>query len=207
MNVLVIAPHPDDESIGCGGAILLHTSRGERVDVAFLTSGELGLKHLPVADAWAVREAEARAAADILGIRALHFLHQPDWYLGENIDAAADALAPVLSDVAPAVVYLPHPVEWHPDHRAAVPIFEAALARYGSSTITIFLYEVWTPIAEYDHVVDITSVMESKVEAVRAYPSQLNGFRYDDAVYGLNQYRGALAGRCRYAEVFQCHYP
>jgi len=45
MKVLIIAPHPDDESIGCGGTLCLHARRGDPMAVVYLTSGELGLKH------------------------------------------------------------------------------------------------------------------------------------------------------------------
>src|SRR6186713_493624 len=109
MNVLVIAPHPDDEVIGCGGALQLRVERGEHVSVAFLTSGELGLKHLSQEKAWKIREAEAKRAARILGLATLHFLRQPDWMLGDHATAAAKALAPVLEAMRPDVVYLPHP--------------------------------------------------------------------------------------------------
>ncbi len=65
-------------------------------------------------------------------------------------------------------------------------------------------YEVWTPLAAYDHVEDISPVMRRKLLAIRAHKSQLDGdFDYKRAVTGLNQYRGALAGKCAYAEVFQ----
>ena len=78
MNVLVIAPHPDDESIGCGGALCLHSRRGDRSSVVYLTSGELGLKHLPRHDAWLTREREAAQAAKILGIARMFFLRLAD---------------------------------------------------------------------------------------------------------------------------------
>lgn len=201
--MLVVAPHPDDEAIGCGGAICLHVDRGDRVAAVFLTSGELGLKRLPKEEAWQVRESEAHAAAEILGLSRLSFLRCPDWYLGDGIEAAAALLQPILAKEAPDVIYLPHPGEWHPDHRASLPIVESAVRDAGIQRPAIWTYEVWTPVAEYDRVEDISPVITRKLKAVRCYTSQLSGFRYDRAVRGLGQYRGALAGRCHYAEVFQ----
>src|SRR3954469_17869880 len=109
MPVVVIAPHPDDEAIGCGGTILLHSKdRGDRVCCVFLTSGELGLKNLATEDACRIREAEATEAAKILNIARVEFLRQPDWYLGEHIKPAAAKLQPILAQETPSIVYLPH---------------------------------------------------------------------------------------------------
>ena len=55
-NILVIAPDPDDESIGCGGTLCRYTAHGDRVTAVFLSSGELGLEHLPREEAWRIRE-------------------------------------------------------------------------------------------------------------------------------------------------------
>jgi len=203
MNVLVIAPHPDDESIGCGGAISLHVQRHDRVSAVFLTSGELGLKRLAREEAWKIREAEARKAGKILRVAELFFLRCPDWFLGKNKSQTARLLAPVLKQVRPELVYLPHPNEWHPDHQATLPILKTALKQSGLKIPWLRAYEVWTPLSQYDDVEDITSVMSRKLRAVRAHRSQVNDFKYDRAIAGLNQYRGEMATKTRYAEVFQ----
>ena len=202
MNVLVVAPHPDDEAIGCGGAICLHVARGDRVTAVFLTSGELGLKHLPRDEAWHVRESEARSAADVLGLANLTYLRSPDWTLGEHVEETATHLQPLLSAENPDVIYLPHPGDAHPDHHAALPIVRHALRAHGRLP-RLLGYEVWTPLAEYNEVMDISGVMERKLEAIKRYRSQLGHFQYERAVRGLNEYRGALAGRCPFAEVFR----
>jgi len=203
MNVMIIAPHPDDEAIGCGGTICLHAERGDRIVVAFLTSGELGLKHLPREHAWKIREQEAEMAATVLGVAALSFLRLPDWHVGDGVEEAAASVAPFLAREAPNTIYLPHPQEWHPDHRACLPLVRRALESNDAPIPTLLTYEVWTPLTQYDDGEDITRVMRRKLKAVRCYRSQIERFRYDRAVRGLNQYRGALAWRCRYAEVFQ----
>src|SRR5262249_44922164 len=146
MNVLVLAPHPDDETIGCGGAICLHVQRRERVVAVFLTSGELGLKHLPLAQAWDIRGHEARRAGKILELSELHFLRQPDWQLGDGIQKAAAALRPILKSETPNRIYLPHPQEWHPDHQAALPVLRAAFKGARIIAPELWCYEVWTPI-------------------------------------------------------------
>jgi LmbE family N-acetylglucosaminyl deacetylase len=201
VNVLVVAPHPDDEAIGCGGAVCQHATRGDRVSVVFLTSGELGLKHLPREQAWRTREAEAEAAAVVLGLARVTFLRRPDWFVGERVEETAAALRPVLDQEKPKLLYLPHPEDEHPDHRASLAVVRTALR--GGPAPAARAYEVWSPLSGFDHVEDIGPVMRRKLWAVRCYRSQLGHFRYDRAVRGLNQYRGALAARCRFAEIFR----
>jgi len=202
MNILVIAPHPDDETIGCGGTLCIHADRGDDVSVVFLTSGELGLKHLPPGEARAIREAEARKAARILKVRDLFFLRCSDWTLANEIPKAARLLRPLLKRLKPNLIFLPHPQDAHPDHQAALPIIRAAFKNGGFRPATLRFYEVWTPLSHYDFVQDISPTMARKLRALRAHRSQLREFDYIQAVTGLNQYRGALAAKCKFAEVF-----
>jgi LmbE family N-acetylglucosaminyl deacetylase len=203
MNILVLAPHPDDEVIGCGGALCLHARKRARITAVFLTSGELGLKHLLRDRAWAIRESEAKAAAKIIGISELIFLRCDDWTLGDQIPMTADLLRPIVKREKPKLIYLPHLNDGHPDHQATLPILRAALRRGGIRRPELRSYEVWTPLSQFDIVEDISAVMGRKLKALRAHKSQLKEFDYARAITGLNQYRGVLAAQCRYAEVFQ----
>lgn len=202
-TVLVLAPHPDDEVIGCGGVVCLHRRRGDAVNVVFLTSGERCQDGVPEETLRATREAEAREAAGVLGVQSAHYLRLPDLGLSGHAGLAARALRKVLGVCAPGVVYLPHPEEAHPDHAAVLPIVRAALA-LGPDRAAPELrgYEVWSPMPRYDWVEDVSTVMRRKLYALRCYRSQLAIFRYDRAVRGLNGYRGALGAGSRYAEAF-----
>jgi len=204
MNVLVIAPHPDDESIGCGGSICLHADRGDRVRVVFLTSGELGMKGLPTQEAKRIRESEAESVADFLGVAELSFLRFPDGYLSTHIPEAARMLRPILEIERSGLIYLPHEYESHPDHAMAKLIFERASRENKDSTPCLLAYEVWTPLYHYNHVVDISASMARKIRAIRRYRSQNLRHHFDRSCRELNRYRGHLAFRDSYAEAF--HY-
>ena len=132
----------------------------------------------------------------------LNFLRLPDWYVGDHLEAGAAALAPALAREAPERIYLPHVLEWHPDHKAALPIVQAALLDSNIPTPTLMTYEVWTPMAEHYDGQDITSVIRRKLRAIRCHRSQVAQLPYDRAVRGLNMYRGAVAWACPYAEIF-----
>lgn len=203
MTILVVAPHPDDECIGCGGAICRHVQRGDAVHAVFLTSGELGLKELPREKAWEIREQEAREAAKILRLASVEFLRCSDWTLGDEIPHASKKLIPVLQRLVPSLIYLPHPHEWHPDHKATLPVLMGALPGNGGAAPRLCGYEVWTPLSEYQHVEDISDVMDQKLKALGEHRSQISQIDYARAVRGLNEFRGAITGRCRFAEVFQ----
>ncbi len=203
-TVLVIAPHPDDEAIGCGGAIGLHRRRGDMVRVAFLTSGEQGIPGVPPAEVRAVREAEALQAGSVLGVSGIDFLRLPDLGLHRCCPEGAGELRALLDQYHPSLIYLPHPEEAHPDHEATLPMVRAARARLTGwpELPELRAYEVWSPMTRPGWVEDITAVMRQKLQAIRCYRSQLALFRYDRAVRGLNQYRGILGAGGRYAEAF-----
>ena len=108
-----------------------------------------------------IREAEAEVAASILGVSEISFLRYPDYYVIDHLEDAAKSLYPILKTEAPEIIYLPHANEEHPDHQAAYPIVQRALQNYNALQVPVLLtYEVWTPLPDYYHVEDITSVME-----------------------------------------------
>lgn len=199
-TVIVVAAHPDDEAIGCGGALHRHTLDGDRVRGIFLTSGEAGGHG--IADPGATREREARDAAAILGISELEFWREPDGRLRARA-ALVERLALAIRRSRAAVVYAPHRDDDHPDHRAAARISRLAAAAAGRHT-QLRHYEIWSPMARVDYVVDISEVLEVKRRAIRAYESQCAVMRFDEAFTGLARYRGEMHSwpGGPYAEVF-----
>jgi LmbE family N-acetylglucosaminyl deacetylase len=199
-EVLVIGAHPDDEAVGCGGTLRRHVLDGDTVRALFLTSGEAGGHGIE--DAGAVREREALAAAEILGTAQPEFWREPDGRLRARA-SVVERLAEAIARYRPALVYAPHPGDDHPDHRAAARIVRLALRAAGSG-VPLRQFEIWTPLAQIDHVIDVSAQIEVKRAAIRAYRSQCDVMSFDEAFAGLARYRGEMHSwpGGAYAEVF-----
>ena len=204
-RVVVISPHPDDESIGCGGALRGHVLAGDEVRAIFLTSGEGGGHGLSPQETMRVREDEARAAAQILGLGELEFWRERDGML-QVTGNLARRMVECLEEWRPHLLYVPHDGEIHSDHRAAAALVRRSVAEMRDAPRPVVrMYEVWTPLQEMDEVFDISNLLETKIAAVQAHRSQCSVLRFDEAVRGLNRFRGEM--HCwpggDYAEVFK----
>jgi LmbE family N-acetylglucosaminyl deacetylase len=179
-RAIVVAPHADDESIGCGGTLALCESAA----VVLLTAPES-------------RHQEALAACEVLGVPTLEALGFADGRVPDD-EASAALLRALFERLAPDVVLVPWPLERHPDHAAAARLTARALV--GTPT-RVWCYEVWSPL-DPNRLVDITSVATRKRAAIDCHASQVAALPYADAVLGLNRYRALLAPGVDYAEAF-----
>jgi LmbE family N-acetylglucosaminyl deacetylase len=203
-RVMVISPHPDDETIGCGGTILAHVAAGDVVYAEILTSGENGGHGLEKNETAKVREAEAIKAAAMLGIQSVEFYRQPDSNL-RAITSVVNKLTNRILDFDPDTIYVPHPAEQHPDHRAAFHLLQRCLRSLNARTLPrVLAYEIWTPLQQLDEIIDITPHLQSKLKAIAVYKSQTQAMNFEAAAQGLARYRGEM--HCwpggEYAEVF-----
>ena len=193
---LIISPHADDESIGCGGLMLRYGSQG---DILLLTDGRKGYdSRIDSVDEDAltrIREEELRHAAALCGIRGITALGIPDGTV------AAHAQLVLQTDITGYdYIFVPNQYERHKDHRAAAQL-ALAMKRQQHARAQIYQYEVWSPIPEPTIVLDLTDVMPRKEELVSIYRSQTKYKDYVRMTRGLNQYRGVGFG-FDYAEVY-----
>lgn len=200
---LVLAPHADDESFGMGGTLAKAVKAGIEVHLVVMTNGALGGSDDNLI---AVREAEARKAANLLGLREPVFLGYPDRGLRVDGETVAQ-LHGAIARVAPAAVFFPGCFELHPDHRAAAAIAWQALGKFPDRQIVPVSYEVLVQ-SPVNVLVDITPVLTEKDSAMRVYESQLAEHRYITIATALNRLRAlTLRGDISHAEGFYCFAP
>jgi len=202
-RLLVLAPHPDDESIGCGGTLAKWRDAGRMAKVLFLTDGRQGsraLRSMPGGDPSRAkaqdalidaRQREAHRALRALGIEDFVFANVPDGELRKHVDAIAQTIAELIDHDQPDLIMLPFLTDRHPDHAAAGACLLSGLRRLGRDRLlglSCAGYEVWSPIYA-NSVVDISGWIERKTAAIAAYESQLRDTNYVEGALSLNRYR------------------
>jgi len=198
-RLLVLAPHPDDEVIGCGGLVALHLREVRKVHVAVATDGA------QAGDA-AQRESESRAALALLGDVSIEFLRFPDRKLSGQRELN-DRMAGILREWKPDLIAVPSPLEIHPDHIALARAFCDLIAGDASlfadlAVARVAFYEVSAPLRP-NALVDITSVADTKYAAIKAHQSQAALHDYMSYARALNVWRTmTLPPNVKFAEAY-----
>ena len=179
-RLVIIAPHPDDETLGCGLLIADAVRKGVNVAVVVLTDGQAehpDSRRWPAAALGALRRSELRRAMARLGARrsAMRSMGWRDGQLDQT--GSALRLRAVLHTLRADVVVAASPDDHHPDHRAGWRLAVAATRKTG---MVLMPYAVWSRLetAPQGRVRDAGSA--AKNWAMRAYRSQISGYIADD---------------------------
>lgn len=182
LDILVIAAHPDDAELGCGGTIAKHISRGFKAGIVDLTRGELGTRGTPE-----IRAKEAEKAAKILGLSIRENLALPDGFFQNDPENQLKVIR-VIRKYQPDIVLANAIEDRHPDHGRAARLVNDACFLAGLLKIQTFAEDgqpqlPWRPRvlchfiqARYikpDIVVDISDFWPQKEAAFMAYESQM----------------------------------
>ena len=206
-KVLVIAPHPDDEVFGCGGAIACYAQSSVPVHVHILTDGAGYAPDVERSRIREIRNAESTQALATLGqgISCDFGKYQDRSLLRES--GLITHLLTLLEQQRPQLVIAPSFWEIHPDHQACARAVLAAVQQWQrmcNSGIGVMFYEIGSPLRT-NFLLDITEVWTRKEQAMRCFDSQMQQQDYLRHIKGLNTYRTyTLPAHIHYAEAY--HY-
>ena len=202
--VAVVAPHPDDETLGCGGMIAALCQQGVRVNVLVVSDGTQShpkSRKFPAPALQALREQETLAAVHLLGLASqkVVFLRLPDGAVPAeghpDFAATAGRCDKILTAWSPQAVFAPWRADPHPDHRATLQLVQAAMPT--SSAPRLLEYPIWdwdeSQRGDYPTMthkgwrLDISDTVALKQQAISAYRSQTTDLIDDDpAGFQLN---------------------
>lgn len=191
-RVMVLAPHPDDECIGCGGLIVALRRRGVPVKVVLVSDGG-GAGGLPP-EAAAIRQREFDKALLQLGVEEQAKLGFIDGQL-HSAAGLHDAVAAVVRGWSPNWLLAPTSADAHRDHRAVARAARAA-AQASATVEQLIEYEISTP-QPASHVLDIGEFLPIKLRALAEHATALAHGRYVEAAEGLARYRALQLGAPR----------
>lgn len=211
-KVLIVAAHPDDEVLGCGGTAALHSHSGSETNLLILSTG-IEARHKNIDGEYGeeiskLRD-QTRQAAEILGIERTLFLDFPD----NRMDSVAlldvvKAVEEVIEQFRPNIVYTHNPADLNIDHEiTARAVITATRPFPGQGVHSVYSFEVpssteWNLAGKNQPFspnvfVDISSAMELKLKALEAYSSEIRTFphpRSKEGILALSRMRGAQAG-------------
>lgn len=217
LELLCIAPHPDDAEIGAGGTLIKAAGAGKSVGILELTNGEMGTLGTPQ-----VRLEETRKAAEIMKLSFRGNLELPDGSIG-LLESDAIQLARALRLLRPRTLLLPHFQDRHPDHTASYHLGKRATHLAGLSKAAlegaphkvgrVLLYQGNAPL-EPTLLVDVSAQLETWERCVMAHASQFTGGYVSETVTpdilerrkARMMYWGTFVG-VRYAEAFVSETP
>lgn len=213
-NILIIAVHPDDETLGCGGTLLKHKANGDSIHWLIATN-------VKEADGFTKERVDKRnreiiQVSTMYGFDSMHTLGLSTMRVDEySMSELIGAISKIVKEIRPTIIYLPFKGDVHSDHRK---IFEAAYActksfRY-SFIKQVYMIETlseteFAPSTKEDSFipnvfVDITSYMDKKLEIMKVFDSELAAHPFPRSILNIKAlatFRGATSG-CEYAESF-----
>lgn len=195
-KILILSPHPDDESIGCGGFLLKYAAQ---CDVILLTDGARGGGGWSENKTRIVRKNEFQNAMKYLRVHQYEMFGIPDLTLAEHLSYLEK-----IPYEKYAYVLVPNLFETHKDHCVIFPKVEKIIKRKRLNT-KILQYEVWTPLLKPTHYIDISGYVAEKQKLIQFYQCPLRKVDYDKRSIALAYYRG-LVYNCAYAECYQISY-
>ncbi|MEJ0029742.1 MAG: bacillithiol biosynthesis deacetylase BshB1 [Bacteroidota bacterium] len=175
LDILVLAAHPDDAELGCGGTILKHVAMGHKVGVVDFTRGELGTRGTRE-----TREKEAADSAKILGLSVRENLGLPDGFFKNEKEHQLEVVK-AIRKYQPDIVLANARYDRHPDHgRGSELAFEACflsgLAKVSTGQTPwrpkVIYHYIQSQLLQPDIVVDVTDFWDKKMEAIRAFKTQ-----------------------------------
>ena len=187
MSILVIAPHADDETLGMGGTIARYAREGKRVVVAVMTGHGAAQHPIWPPETWEKVRAECRAAIRTLGVTELLLRELPAACLdGLPAHEINKVISELIAEVMPEEIYVPFPHDLHKDHAAityGVTVAARPYLQTAASVRRVLAYETLSethlappylePAFQPNVFVNITDTIDIKLEAMRAYSSQL----------------------------------
>lgn len=200
--IVILAPHMDDEVIGCGGVISRLVNQNKDVYIVFITDGTKGtIGNKLDSRLLQTRNEEAKRVKDILHIKDAFFLGLKDrgnW----DISDALKKLTAIFIDLKPDAVFVTPSNDLHEDHRKANNLLKR-LIKTGVYSNSVYIYEVWTPINP-NRIINITKYFDKKIVAINAYQSQLDVMNYRKMIQSLAEYRACFIPikGIDYAEAF-----